>query len=135
MSIESNEVSMTTIEIAECTGKKHNNVMRDAYKMLVELYGAGGAFKFVEAHLNQEYTCYRLPKREVLVLVSGYSIPLMAAIVDRLEELEKMIPNFNDPVAAARAWADELERKQLAEKQRDEAIRTKARIRSKRGAI
>ena len=137
---ESHEVSMTTVEIAERTGKEHRNVLRDTRIMLTELYGEEGALKFERSYIseqNKRLPCYRLPKREVLVLVSGYSIPLRAAIVDRLEELEMMrpaLPNFNDPIAAARAWADEVERKQIAEKQRDESIRTKAWIGSKREA-
>jgi phage regulator Rha-like protein len=138
---QNKEVSMTTVEIAERTGKRHDHVLRDAWKMLVELYGENRLPNYGESYINEQnhtYTCYRLPKREVLILVSGYSISLRAAIIDRLNELEKSamraVPNFDDPAAAARAWADEFERKQIAEKQRDEAIRTKAQIGSRREA-
>lgn len=44
------------------------------------------------------------------------------------------VPDFNDPAAAARAWADEFERRQLADKQRDLAIATKAQIGARREA-
>lgn len=36
------------------------------------------------------------------------------------------LPNFTDPAEAARAWANEYEQRQLAIRQRDEALRTKA---------
>jgi hypothetical protein len=35
------------------------------------------------------------------------------------------LPDFTNPVAAARAWAEEVEKRQIAENQRDEAIRIK----------
>ena len=44
------------------------------------------------------------------------------------------LPNFSDPVAAARAWADEVEQKRIAQHEAEEAIRTKALIGSKREA-
>ena len=44
------------------------------------------------------------------------------------------LPNFDNPAMAARAWAEQYERRQIAEAQRDEAIRTKAQIGSKREA-
>ena len=94
------EPSLTTPEISELTGKRHDNVLADTRKMLVELYGEKDLLKFQEVYTtakNQSYPCYRLPKKEVLVLVSGYSIKLRARIIDRLEELEK---RASDPIAA-----------------------------------
>ncbi|XYD10168.1 Rha family transcriptional regulator [Methylobacterium sp. NMS12] len=70
--------SMLTTEVAELTGKRHDHVMRDARKMLVELHGEGGLPKFGDTYRNeqngQDYPCYRLPKRELMVLVTGYSV-------------------------------------------------------------
>jgi prophage antirepressor-like protein len=44
------------------------------------------------------------------------------------------LPEFTSPALAARAWAEEFERRQIAESQRNEAIRTKAWIGNKREA-
>ncbi len=130
--LPTNEVSMTTIEIAEQTGKQPAHVKRDAEKMLKELVGKTDISKFGESYKaknGMEYECYRLPKREVMILVSGYSISLRAAIIDRLEELENlnrknqpMVPNFSNPAEAARAWAIEYEAKQTALVERDNAV-------------
>ena len=45
-----------------------------------------------------------------------------------------VMPNFNSPAEAARAWANEYEMRALAESQRDDAIRTKAEIGNRREA-
>ena len=76
-------VSMLTTEIAALTKKRHDNVMRDTKRMLLELHGERGVLSFEDTLRNlqngQEYPCFRLPKREVMILVTGYSIPLRAA--------------------------------------------------------
>ena len=146
--IEQHEVgqrlSMTTMEIAKQTGKRHDHVLRDTRKMLTELYGSDALPKFGERYDAADgnvYDCFALPKNEILILISGYSIPLRAAIVRRLDELEKelmknklVMPNFSNPAEAARAWALEYEQKQIALAERDEAIKTKAWISDKKTA-
>ncbi len=73
-------ISMTTVEIAEQTGKRPDHVKRDAERMLLELHGETGLLFYQESYINtqnKKQPCYRLPKREVLILVSGYSISLL----------------------------------------------------------
>jgi Rha family phage regulatory protein len=88
-------LTMSSREIAELTGKEHRNVMRDIRTMLVELHGEGGVLSFEHTYRNaqngQEYPVFLLPKRETLILVSGYSIQMRARIIDRWQELESMI--------------------------------------------
>lgn len=80
---------MDSREIAELTGKRHDHVLRDIEAQLGPL---GGLPKFGDTYRNeqngQEYRCYRLPYRETMILVSGYSVELRAAVVDRWMELE-----------------------------------------------
>lgn len=86
-------LTMSSREIAELTGKEHRNVMRDGRAMLSELYGEGGMLSFEHTYRNQqngqEYPELRLPKRETLILVSGYSVEMRARIIDRWQELEQ----------------------------------------------
>ncbi len=93
--------------------------VRDIRAMLIELHGEGGVSKFGDTHLDpqngQSYPVFMLPKRETMILVSGYSISFRARIVDRWQELEEQLagpsfklPDFSNPAAAARAWADAL---------------------------
>lgn len=116
--------TMTSREIAELTGKRHDNVMTDARRMLVELHGEDRLLSFqgtVERVNPSGGTgigslVYLLPKRETLILVSGYSVTVRARIIDRLAELERVavpaLPDFNDPAAAAIAWAEQFRAKQ-----------------------
>lgn len=89
-------LTMTSLEIAELTGKEHRNVMRDIRAMLAELHGEGGVLRFEHTHHNsqngQAYPIFCLPKRETMVLVSGYSVELRARIVDRWMTLEAQAP-------------------------------------------
>ncbi len=88
---ENKEISLTSLEIAELTGKEHRNVTRDIETYLEKVV-KGGVLKFEQCYQSpkngQSYKCYCLPKREVLILVSGYSVELRAKIIDRLEYLE-----------------------------------------------
>lgn len=94
-------LTMTSLEIAALTDKRHDNVLADARKMLVELHGEGGLLKFEDTHQNpqngQDYPMFRLPKRETLILVSGYSLLMRARIIDRWQDLERQ--------AAMGAWS------------------------------
>ena len=80
-------LTVSSREIAELTGKEHRNVMADIRNMLAELYGDGGILNFEDTQVNQQngqsYPVFNLPKRETLILVSGYSVALRAKIVDR----------------------------------------------------
>ncbi|WP_273782702.1 Rha family transcriptional regulator [Bartonella sp. ML69XJBT] len=86
--------TMSSREIAELCGKQHAHIMRDIRHMLGELYPEGGQSKFGSTYLDKQgktQNCYNLPKRECLILVSGYSTALRAKIIDRWQELEKQI--------------------------------------------
>ena len=81
--------TMTSREIAELTGKQHKDVLYDIRKMLADLGLTSADFS---ADLPDSYgrmqPGFQLPHRECMILVSGYSIPMRARIVDRWEALE-----------------------------------------------
>lgn len=85
--------TMDSREIAERTGKNHADVCRDIRKMLEELELDQSRFASVyKAGNGEARRCYLLPKRECLILASGYSVKLRAAIIDRWAELEASRP-------------------------------------------
>lgn len=84
--------TMSSLDIAKLTGKRHDHVMRDITKMFAELHIHApqfwGTYKIKNGN---EYGCFNLPKRETLILVSGYNTELRAKIIDRWEELERKV--------------------------------------------
>lgn len=115
--------TMSSQELADLTGKEHRDVLADIRKILIALFGEEGIPRFEDTQVNLEnkksYQIFRLPKRECLILISGYSAEFHARIIERWQELEAPLlpplPDFTQPAVAARAWADQYERAVLAE--------------------
>lgn len=111
--------SMSSREIAELVESRHDSVKRTietlASKRLIQLPQAVE----VKNHLGQTVHEYRVGKRDSYVIVAQLSPEFTARLVDRWQELETQsaapaLPNFADPIAAARAWADAKESEQKA---------------------
>jgi phage regulator Rha-like protein len=88
--------TMSSREIAKLTGKQHNNVCRDIVKMLEGL--GEHALKFEHMYSatignggTRPAREFLLPKRETLILVSGYNVQMRARIIDRWQELEQQV--------------------------------------------
>lgn len=86
---DTNQVTMTSRQIAELTGKRHDNVIRDIRVMLDGLgllnFEAGS---YLDAN-GQERPEYRLDKDLVMTLITGYDVKLRLSVVKRLRELEE----------------------------------------------
>ena len=115
--------TMSSREIAELTGKEHRHVRRDIQIMCEQLKIDESRFghTYVDSMNRNQYE-YLLDQETSLCLVAGYSAPLRMAIIKRWKELEDQalkpqLPDFTNPVEAARAWANEVEAKQIAQEQ------------------
>ena len=78
-------MTMNSMEIAKVTHKRHDHVLRDIALMLSELHGEDGP-DFGGIYLdkyNREQRCFNLPRREVDILLTGYSTLMRAAVIDR----------------------------------------------------
>lgn len=118
--------TMTSLEIAELTGKEHKNVMRDIRSILDQGVNQLN-FELVEyADKKGELRpCYNLTKKGCIILASGYDALLREKIINRWEELEtkertSALPNFSNPAEAARAWADQYEQRLALEAENKE---------------
>lgn len=117
-------VTMSSTEIAELTGKLHKNVIRDIRDMLDALQEDGSDLSHVrEDKDGRGYTAeFHLDRELTETLLTGYSIPLRRKVIHRLHELERIVaprviatlPDFSNPAAAARAWAEQFELQQAA---------------------
>ena len=84
---------MTSLEIAEVTGKAHRGVMRDIRNLLEQ---GVSQHNFVLSSYKQpqpnggykDVPCYNLTPKGCLILASGYDALLREKIINRLEELE-----------------------------------------------
>lgn len=126
---QSHIVGMTSLQIAEVTGKRHDAVLRDIRNIL---NSGAGVHNFVEATYNDKQgkarPMYNLTPKGCLILASGYDVVLREKIVDKLEEYQQKedssivaLPDFTNPAEAARAWAEQYELKQIEAKRADEA--------------
>ena len=89
-------VTMTSLQIAELTGKQHKHVLTDIRTMLDALYPEDrsaekpadllGAYK---DSMNRKQELYQLNYELTLTLVTGYSIELRHTVVKRWMELER----------------------------------------------
>lgn len=137
-------LTMTSREIAELTGKRHDNVMDDCRKLAAfyaETYSPEKSGELVKSttykdSIGRTLPCFELNKDASLDLVTGYSLPHRHAVNQRWQELEDAkgtaIPQTY--AQALRAHADAVEAKELAEEQARIAIATKAQIGSRREA-
>lgn len=80
---------MDSRDIANVTKKRHDHVLRDIRSMQEQVKDAtifGGIY--YDKH-GREKPLYKLPYRETMILLSGYSAELRAKVVDRWLFLEK----------------------------------------------
>lgn len=81
--------TMTSLEIAEITGKLHSHIMRDIRTLLDQGVNESNFglvnYKDKKGELRP---CYELTKKGCLILASGYDALLREKIINRWEELE-----------------------------------------------
>ena len=95
----SSDMKMTSREIAEVTGKRHDHVKRDVDVMFKEL--ELDAPKFGVIYLdsrNRQQIEYVLDEELTLTLVTGYSIKLRNAVIKRWKQLENQTVSLQDEI-------------------------------------
>ncbi|MFY5251791.1 DNA-binding protein [Acinetobacter baumannii] len=144
-----NVQTMTSLEISELVQSEHRAVVlcieRLAKRGIIQLSPMVKVENKQSLSPNRFTNVYEFTgeqgKRDSIIVVAQLCPEFTARLVDRWAELEKQVagelislPNFFDPAEAARAWADQYEAKQVAFKERDHAIATKAEISDKKTA-
>lgn len=109
--------TMTSLEIAEVTGKQHQHVLRDIDALLAQGVDASnfGQTSYKDKS-NREQRCYLLTKKGCLILASGYDALLREKIINRWEDLEtgnvtpRQISSKEDEARAGMVWVEGMKR-------------------------
>ena len=112
---------MTSLEIAEVTGKQHQHVLRDIDGILRQGVDASnfGLTSYTDSS-NRKQRMYNLTPKGCLILASGYDVVLREKIINRLEELEMekkgggfLIPQtFSEALMLAAKQQEKIEEQQ-----------------------
>lgn len=115
--------TMTSLELAKLTGKRHHNLLRDI-KQMEQGWINSGAIKFdctfYRDKSNRQGVMYQLNKTQCLYVISKFNDEVRAKVILRWEELEKSrLPiDFTDPntiLRIAENWKREKEKREDAE--------------------
>lgn len=118
--ISDHPLTMNSAELAELIGierKEANRKIRDMFRDEIE----GGIISLTH-RANGQVEYYMLPEIESTMFVGKWHTPFLRVLseywVNRKNQKPVIqLPDFTNPAEAARAWADEVEKKQLAEQQ------------------
>lgn len=135
--------SVTSLQVAEAFGKSHKNVLADIRGTIAKCSESFTGLNFqlsgYKDNTGRNLPMYLLTKDGLLMVTMGYTTPeamqMKEAYIARFNEMEEQIkqatqlqatqlPNFNDPVEAARAWADKEEQRRLEEHAKLMALET-----------
>lgn len=112
-------VTMSSREIADLLEARHDSVKRTIERLAERgVIGLPPLVEYADS-LGRKATEYHIVKRDSYVIVAQLSPEFTARLVDRWQDLEERatgLPNFNDPIAAARAWIEAKELEQFAVK-------------------
>lgn len=114
--------TISSIEIAQLTGKRHADVMRDIRVLLdqgVQERNFASSFRMRQLQNggSKQEPCYILTKKGSLILASGYDALLREKIINRWEELElqtqfALPQTFSQALMLAARQAEKIEQQQ-----------------------
>jgi len=117
-------VTMTSLELVDYINSqrepddnavlRHRDFVGKVPKVLGEEMGEKFRTSFKDTY-GRDQPGYCFPKREACLMAMSYSYELQAKVYDYMTALETQLtkaslPDFTNPVAAARAWADQFEK-------------------------
>lgn len=127
--------TMSSLQIAELTGKRHDAILRDIRNLLEQ---GVQAHNFVELFSirqlpnggSKQEPYYQLTKKGCLILASGYNAKLREKIIDRWEELETekqnsgfLVPqSFSEALMLAANQAKQIEELSQSNASKQETI-------------
>ncbi len=128
--IQSQQLTMSSREIAELVGSRHDAVRKSAERLAADQILTSPLAASEYEHRGNVYQEYRFNKRDSLVLVARLSPEFTARIVDRWQELEAQVAakQFSVPTTLSGALrlaaeqAEQIEAQQLLIEQQKPAV-------------
>ena len=132
--IKNNQVVVSSRQVAESFSKQHKNVIQSIQDILTS--SEKSANLFCETTLPDTYgrlqKIYLMNRDGFTLLAMGFTgkealqwkmkyIEAFNEMEERLNRQTLALPNFKNPAEAARAWAEEFDKRQMVEKQLEEA--------------
>ncbi|MCH5668846.1 Rha family transcriptional regulator [Pseudomonas syringae] len=117
--------TMSSLEIAKLTGKRHDNVMRDITSMFADLETT--ALSFEESYTDPTgriLPCYKLDRHHTECLLTGYSAKMRMAVIKRWHELEDLQTGSSNGLVQSEAIIESLSGLQTEVKILKEMIRS-----------
>ncbi len=128
LSSNTGPVTMSSREIAELTGTRHDNVKRSAERLAADQILTSPLEGLDFEHRGNTYREYLFKKRDSLVLVARLSPEFTAAVVDRWQELEagahKIPQTLSESLRLAAEMAEKNEQLTLANRQQAAQIQS-----------
>lgn len=124
--IKNNQVVVSSRDVAENFGKQHKNVLRAIDDLVAQNSATQNMFnEQVREYHGQDFRYYYMNRDGFSLLVMGFTgaeaIEWKLKYIEAFNSMEKKLknplalPNFSNPAEAARAWADEFEKRKQAE--------------------
>jgi phage regulator Rha-like protein len=109
-----NEISnqtptMSSREIAELVDSSHDSVLKTVRALVARGVVSGNETPYRHPQNGQSYPEFLLTFRDTMVVVSGYSAELRARIIDRWQELEKVVAPLAPMHALPQSFAQALQ--------------------------
>lgn len=124
--VQTNDSAITSQDIATLVQSRHDKVKQSIERLagngIIAQPPMGNGIKSGNGVVAQHYIFSGNQGRiDSIIVVSQLSPKFTAALVHRWDQLEQSVanalPDFTNPAAAARAYADQYEAKQLAQEQ------------------
>lgn len=124
--IKNNQVVVSSRDVAENFGKQHKNVLRAIDDLVAQNSATQNMFKEqVREYHGQDFRYYYMNRDGFSLLVMGFTgkkaLEWKIKYINAFNSMEKKLknplalPNFSNPAEAARAWADQFEKRKQAE--------------------
>lgn len=114
----------TSLIVAEVFEKNHKDVLESISNLVAENSAAKYFYKSYFNNRGKQYPMYVMNRDGFSLLVMGFTgekaLKFKIAFIEAFNAMENQLkyftlPDFNDPVISARAWADEREKNVIAD--------------------